>query len=46
MRDRRAWREMSPDGEEERRSRFDRERIILALLGLAGAVAIFAMNTQ
>ncbi|GAA0274461.1 hypothetical protein GCM10009127_13730 [Alteraurantiacibacter aestuarii] len=46
MRDRRAHREIADSPPQSEDGRIDKARIALALLGLAGAVAILAMNMQ
>lgn len=46
MKKRRGYREISAGKPDEERSRFDRERIVLALIGLAGAILIIAMNMR
>jgi len=45
MRDRRDIRDIARDTDGEA-PRFDRTRIALAFIGLAGALAVLAMNTQ
>lgn len=45
MRDRRDIREMADDASGQP-PRIDRARIALAFIGLAGALAVLAMNTQ
>ena len=46
MTDKREYRDIASNQQDDDARRFDRERIMLALVGLAGAIAILVMNTR